>query len=86
MVAVTPLLHELIPHGWSRMVLLGPDATFGHGYAENPETAAIFRERMGRFNNDPSSPAFLWISSFRAVAIGWTLHMQGRGWLESGWY
>ena len=44
------------------------------------------RERMGRFNNDPSSPAFLWISSFRAVAIGWTLHMQGRGWLESGWY
>ena len=86
MVAVTPLLHELIPHGWSRMVLLGPDATFGHGYAENPETAAIFRERMGQFNNDPSSPAFLWISSFRAVAIGWTLHMQGRGWLESGWY
>ena len=86
MVAVTPLLHELIPHGWSRMALLGPDATFGHGYAENPETATIFRERMGQFNNDPSSPAFLWISSFRAVAIGWTLHMQGRGWLESGWY
>ena len=86
MVAVTPLLHEIIPHGWSRIVLLEPDGTFGHGYAENPETAAIFRERMWRFNDDPSSPAFLWTSSFHAVAIGWTLHMQGRGWLESGWY
>lgn len=86
MVAVTPLLHEIIPHGWSRIVLLEPDGTFGHGYAENPETAAIFRERMWRFNDDPSSPAFLWTPSFHAVAIGWTLHMQGRGWLESGWY
>ena len=60
MVAVTPLLHEIIPHGWSRIVLLEPDGTFRHGYAENPETAAIFRERMWRFNDDPSSPAFLW--------------------------
>ena len=86
MVAVTPLLHEIIPHGWSRIVLLEPDGTFGHGYAENPETAAIFRERMWRFKDDPSSSAFLWTPSFHAVAIGWTLHMQGRGWLESGWY
>ena len=86
MVAVVPVLHEIIPHGWSRMALVEPDATFGHGYAENPETAAIFRERIRRFFDDPSSPAFLHLPAVRAKAVGWTLHLQGRDWLESGWY
>ena len=87
MIAVTPLLHEILPHGWSRMVLLEPDATIGGSYSENPEAAAIFRERMWRwFIDDQSSPMSLWRSGFHAVSIGWLLHMQGRGWLESGWY
>ena len=40
MVAIAPLLHEIIPHGSSRMALLNPDATLGRGYAENPATSA----------------------------------------------
>jgi len=28
----------------------------------------------------------LWHSAFRNVSIGWSLHFQGRGWLDSGWY
>ncbi len=87
MVAVVPVLHEIIPHGWMRMALVAPDATLGHGYAENPETAAIFRDRMWRrFIDDPSSPASLHLPAIRAKALGWTLHLQGRNWLESGWY
>jgi hypothetical protein len=31
MVAVTPLLHKIIPHGWTRMALMAPDATMGRG-------------------------------------------------------
>jgi DNA-binding CsgD family transcriptional regulator len=86
MIAIAPLLHEILPHGWSRMVLLEPDATYGHGYAENPATAAIFRERERHFIEDRLSPVSLLASAFRANAIGWTLHLQGRSWLESGWY
>jgi DNA-binding CsgD family transcriptional regulator len=86
MVAVTPLLHEIIPHGWTRMCLVEPDASIGSIYAENPSTAAHYRERFCPFMDDPSSPMALWLPSIQAVGIGWTLHMQGRGWLESGWY
>ncbi len=86
MVAVTPLLHEIIPHGWTRMCLVEPGASIGSIYAENPSTAAHFREHFWRFMDDPSSPLSLWFSSIQAVGIGWTLHMQGRGWQESGWY
>ena len=46
MIAVTPLLHEIVPHGWTRVLLLAPDATFTSGYAENPETLMILRERL----------------------------------------
>src|SRR5437660_12807862 len=35
-IAVTPLLHQIIPHGWTRMAFVEPDATLSHGYAENP--------------------------------------------------
>jgi hypothetical protein len=86
MIAVPPLLHEIIPHGWTRMALVEPDATMGKGYAENSAAGAIFGERMWRFNDDPSSPASLWTHAVHANAIGWTLHLQGRDWLESGWY
>ncbi len=87
MVAVVPVLHEIIPHGWTRLCLIAPDATFGRGYAENPETAAIFRDRMWqRFMDDRSSPASLFLPSVRARGIGWALPFQGRDWLESGWY
>ena len=80
------VLHEVIPHGWSRMALLKPDATIGSANSENPGAAAIHRERFWRFMNDPTSPASLWHSAFRNVSIGWSLHFQGRGWLDSGWY
>ncbi|MGH6834432.1 MAG: helix-turn-helix transcriptional regulator [Methylocella sp.] len=86
MVAVVPVLREIIPHGWSRVVLLEPDATIGQGYTENPESAALYRERLWRFMDDPSSPMSLWTPAFRANGIGWTLPFQGRDWLDSGWY
>jgi hypothetical protein len=87
MIAVTPLLHEIIPHGWTRFMLLAPDATPTSGYGENPEIAVILRERLWTFAKDPSSPASLTFGpAFRAVGIGWLLHLQGRGWLESRHY
>jgi len=86
MVALTPLLHKIIPHGWTRMALLEPDATMGNGYSENPATGAVFRERFWRFTNDRSSPMSLWTPCFHAVGIGWTLPMQGRDWVDSNWY
>ena len=87
MIAVVPLLHEIIPHGWTRFMLFAPDATVTGGYGENPETAALFRERLWTFAKDPWSPASLTFGpAFRAVGIGWLLHLQGRGWLESRHY
>jgi len=41
MIAVTPLLHEIIPHGWSRMFLYKSDATVGSTYVENPSGCSI---------------------------------------------
>ena len=86
MIAVTPLLHEIIPHGWSRMGLLATDATITSIYAEHPALGELFRERLWRFMDDPSALASLWAPSFRAVGIGWTLHRQGRGYLETRYY
>jgi len=86
MIAVTPLLHEIIPHGWTRIALLDPDAAIRSGYFENPAAAPIIRERMWRFMDDPSSVGSLFLPAFRAVGIGWSLYLQGRGYLESGWY
>jgi len=40
MIAVTPLLHEIIPYGWSRIMLLKRDATPDGGFSEHPETVA----------------------------------------------
>jgi hypothetical protein len=35
--AVTPLLHEIVPHGCSRLALVAPDGTITRAYAENPQ-------------------------------------------------
>jgi hypothetical protein len=86
MVAVVPLLHEIIPHGGSRLTFVAPDATITRGYSENPATEALFRERLWRFMDDPSSLMSMWVPGVRAVAIGWTLHRQGGGYLESAHY
>jgi hypothetical protein len=53
MIAVTPLLHEIIPHGWSRMGLYESDATMTSAHAENPEWM-LYCERFWGFLNDPS--------------------------------
>jgi hypothetical protein len=82
MTAVAPLLHEIIPDGWTRLGLVAPDATITCGYAENPGAAAAFHERFWRFMDDPSAPASLWVPAFRAVGTGWTLHRQGGGYRE----
>src|SRR5262249_8427302 len=86
MIAVTPLLHEIIPHGATRFALLEPDATIGCGYNENPGASVLLRERAWQLMEDPSGPGPLWLPMFRAVAIGWTLPMQARRWLDSRWY
>jgi hypothetical protein len=80
------LLHEIIPHGWSRMGLLAPDATITSIYAEHPALGELFRVGLWRFMDDPSALASLWAPSFRAVGIGWTLHRQGRAYLETRYY
>jgi hypothetical protein len=87
MIAVMPLLHEIIPHGWTRAGLIEPDATITSTHAENPEAPTLCRERLWTFMDDPSSLASLLSGpAFRAVGIGWALHMQGRGWLENGFF
>ena len=47
MIAITPVLHEIIPHGAARTVLFEPDATVRAAYAENPTTTAIWLEMRG---------------------------------------
>ena len=86
MIAVAPLLHEIIPHGATRMALLGRDATIIRGYSDNPASSAVHREHMWRLMEDPAGPGSLWLPAFQAVGIGWTLHLQSRGWFDSAWY
>jgi DNA-binding CsgD family transcriptional regulator len=86
MVAASPLLHEIVPHEWSRWALLETDRAISRVYSENPATLGVFRERMWSFRDDRTSPMSLWQPCFDAVGIGWTLHMQGRGWHDTPWY
>jgi DNA-binding CsgD family transcriptional regulator len=86
MIAVAPLLHEIIPHGWYRASLIDPDCTITAAYAEHPRSHAIFRERVWKFLDDPKALVFVVIPSFHAVGIGWTLHRQGGCYLESAYY
>lgn len=86
MIAVTPLLHEIVPHGWTRMAFIKPDATLSHGYTENP-ALAVRMERFVELLHDPANIiGSIYPSTFKAVGIGFALHRQGRGWLESDWY
>jgi hypothetical protein len=86
MIAVAPVLHEIIPHGWSRMGLYESDATMRSAYAENPQML-LYNEHFWGLLNDPSGIiGSLYLPDFRAVGIGWTLHRQGWGWLGSDWY
>jgi len=86
MVAVTPILHDIIPHSETRIALLGPNATVGSTYAEHPGTGQLYREHFWRFMGDPSALCSLWAPSFRAAGIGWTLHRQGQGYFETAYY
>lgn len=86
MVAVVPVLHEIIPHGWTGISLLAPDASMGSTYIEHPGAGPLLREHLWQFMDDPSALISLWVPSFRAAGIGWTLHLQGRGYLERGYY
>ena len=58
MIAVTPLLHEIIPHGTMRVGLVAPDATITAAYDEHPAADALYRERFWRFMDDPSASGF----------------------------
>ena len=86
MIAVTPLLHEIIPHGWTRMAFINPDATLSHGYTENPALALRMERFVELMHNPTNIIGSLYPSMFKAVGIGFTLHRQGRGWVESDWY
>ncbi|MCI0598070.1 MAG: hypothetical protein L0Y60_00865, partial [Beijerinckiaceae bacterium] len=87
MIAVTPLLHEIIPHGWTRTALLAPDASITALHAEHPAAAALYRERLWTFMDDPLSPVSLIFGPFfRAVAIGWGPPLQSRAYLEGAFY
>jgi hypothetical protein len=86
MIAVVPLLHEIIPHGTMRVGLVAPDATITAAYDEHPAAAALYRERFWRFMDDPSALASLWVPACRAVGIGWSVHRQGGGYLDSSFY
>jgi len=86
MIAVTPVLHEIIPHGWSRMGLYDSDATMRSAYSENRATMLCV-DRFWEFLHDPSNIiGSLYAPLFEATGIGWALHRQGRGWQDSDWY
>ena len=84
MIAVVPLLHEIIPHGTMRVGLVAPDATITAAYDEHPAAAALYRERFWRFMDDPSALASLWVPACRArrghrlvrAPAGWRLPGQ----------
>jgi hypothetical protein len=41
MVAVVPLLHEIIPHGGSRLAFVAPDATIMRGQARHGDAIGL---------------------------------------------
>jgi hypothetical protein len=63
-------------------VLIAPDATWTASYNENPASTALHRERLSTLMEDPTGLGPLYLPAVRAVGIGWTLPLQGRGWLE----
>ena len=79
-IALTPLLHEIIPHRWTRFDVFALGKT--HGCSERPETTSLCREGHIRPLEEPG-PAQVWIAQRQAAGIGWVLHPQGRGWLDT---
>jgi hypothetical protein len=85
MIAVTPLLHEIIPHGWTRVALIEPDATLSRGYTENPAMAP----QMGRFLELLHDPAniigSLYLPSFKPLGSAGPCIVKGvAGWTATG--
>lgn len=80
-IALTPLLHEIIPHRWTRFDVFALGKTHG-GCCERPETTSLCREGHIRPLEEPG-PAQVWIAQRQAAGIGWVLHPQGRGWLDT---
>jgi hypothetical protein len=56
MIAVTPLLHEIIPHGWTRMAFIEPEATLSHGYTENPAMALHLERFLELLHEGDTTP------------------------------
>jgi DNA-binding CsgD family transcriptional regulator len=83
-VAVTPLLHEIIPHRWTRFEVFALGKTHG-GLSERSEKTSLSRERHIRALEEPGH-AQVWIAQRQAGGIGWILHPQGRGCLDSPSY
>jgi DNA-binding CsgD family transcriptional regulator len=86
MIAVTPLLHQIIPHSETRLALLEPNAKVSSSYSEQPGTSQLYREHWWRLMGDPSALCSLWVPGLRAVGIGWTLHRQWQGYFETAYY
>ncbi|MCI0466530.1 MAG: hypothetical protein L0Y57_05930, partial [Beijerinckiaceae bacterium] len=86
MIAATPLLHEIIPHGWTRWCLLGPNAAISSPWAENREADPIYREQLWQHLDSSTKIGSVFLASVKAGAIGWLLPLQGRDWLESAFY
>ena len=84
MVAVVPVLHEIIPHGTMRVGLIAPDATITSVYTETSDLEALYRERMWRFMDDQSALCSLWVPMFLNVANRLDDAPAGRG-LPGNW-
>jgi DNA-binding CsgD family transcriptional regulator len=86
-IAVAPLLHEIIPHGWTRIGLYDNDHMICGGHCEQTELLPLWRKRYCEFSEAPFGPGPRFFRrERRALGIGWMLPIQGQGWLDSAWY
>jgi hypothetical protein len=83
-IALTPLLHEIIPHRWTRFDFFALGETCG-GLSERPQKSSLCRESHNRALEGPG-PEQVWIAQRNATEIGWILHPRGRGWLDGPSY
>jgi hypothetical protein len=79
--AVTPLLHEIIPHHWTRFDVFALRKIHGC-LPEHYEKPSLCREHHIRTLEDPGY-AQVWMAQRQAEGIVWILHPQGRGCLDS---
>jgi DNA-binding CsgD family transcriptional regulator len=79
--ALTPLLHEIVPHSWTRFDVFALGKTH-ECCPERPEKTSLCRERHIRALEEPGL-AEVWIAQRQAAGICWILHPQGRGRLDS---